>query len=190
MYSASILKSMTVFDAFPFLEGHYLNYAEYFALLITILNLLTSAFFLFLWLFFKYLENYFRRKDLMLKMYIQDDHNPNLNKVEIEDINQVLAINRLKNELNYQTSENNELLNDESNDENMPGIDTSIRVKICFWGGYVSSLISLIFFSFVPICWSAMNLIPIPAAIFLMLPLFYFRLPIGKKLCISLCFFI
>ena len=166
---------MTVFDGFPFLEGHYLNYAEYFALLITILNIVFSVFFLFLWLFFKYLENYFRRKDLMLKMYIHDDLNPNLNKVEIEDINQALAINRLKNELNYQTAENHELLNDETNSESLPGADTSVRVKICFWGGYVSSLISLIFFSFIPICWSAFNLFPIPAAIFLMLPLYYIR---------------
>ena len=171
---------MTVFDGFPFLEGRYLNYAEYFGLCFMILMFLISFGFFLLYLFFKWLERYFRRKDIISSLHSEEVSNPILSKVEAEDINQAITINRMKNELDYQrnTERDINMIIDEEIDTDMFGAGAekvSKKVKVCYWIAYVCSLFSVFFLSMTPVCWSGLGLFPIAGTIFIMLAIFYCR---------------
>ena len=170
---------MSVFDSFPFLEGRFLNYSQYFALIFMLVNIIIAAIFALLWFLTKSLRNYFKRRDLISSMKVAETDNPLLNEASSEVIMKAISTNRLKNELNYNKNEekefnmmiNREMESDLFNNDNK----ASLKVKITAWMAYIFSLLSLIFLSFSPIGWSALNQMSIAASIFIMLILYYIR---------------
>ena len=172
---------MTVFDGFPFLEGKYLNYAQYFALLIMIFLLIISLIFALLWIFMKWLRDFFRRRDIINSMKSGEmDDNPMLNEASSEVLMKAISTNRLKNELDYNKNDEKEMnmmINREIETSDMFCLDNkrSLRVKITSWMAYVFSLLSLIFLSFTPLGWSSLNLMSLAGSIFIMLILYYIR---------------
>ena len=169
---------MTVFDGVPFLEGRYLNYAQYFALLTMIAMFIFSIIFFLLWLFAKWLRDYFKRRDLIASMKVAELNNPLLNDASSEVIMKAISTNRLKNELDYNKNEEKEfnmMINRDMETDLYENSHSTLKVKIMTWIAYVLSLISLIFLSFSPISWSALNQISIALPIFIMLILYYIR---------------
>lgn len=169
---------MAVFDSIPFLEGRYLNYAQYFALLTMIGVLFVSLIFALLWLFFKWLRDFLMRRDIISTMKFSEINNPLLNDASSETIMKSVNANRLKNELDYNKNDEKEfnmMMNQEMEVNLFEDSKNSLRVKIASRVANVFSLISLIFLSFAPIGWSALNQMSIVVSIFIMLILFYTR---------------
>lgn len=169
---------MTVFDGVPFLEGRYLNYSQYFALLSMIGMFILSIICAIIWLFASWLRDYFKRMDLINSMKVAELDNPLLNDAPSEVIMKTINTNRLKNEMEYNRNEEKEMkmmINREMEVDLFSDSKVSLKVKIMSWIAYIFSLLSLIFLSFSPIGWSALNQMSIVASIFIMLILYYIR---------------
>jgi len=132
-------------------------------------------------IFTMWLRDYFKRRDLINSMKNAEfDENPMLNEASSEVLMKAISTNRLKNELDYNKNDEKEMnmmINREIETSDMFCRDgkSSLKVKITSWMAYVFSLLSLIFLSFSPISWSALNLMSIVASIFIMLILYYIR---------------
>lgn len=169
---------MTVFDSVPFLEGRYLNYSQYFALLVMIFWFFLSLCFAILWLISKALRDYFKRLDLINSLKANDLDNPLLNDASSEVIMKTITTNRLKNEMEYNKNDEKEvnmMINREMEVDIYGSSKGTLKVRIMSWMSYIFSLLSLICLSFAPISWSALNQMSIAASIFIMLILYYIR---------------
>lgn len=169
-----------MFEAFPFLEGRYLNYSQYYALISMLILLAFSLLFYFISRIFKYLENlqtrYFILKQAQNPLAaFQEDKNENeerfLNIQDSKSKEEIFLTGRTKNQKNERALEpvEKKLI------FGSPIYRKSLRIKLLYWISYGFSIISLAILSFTPICWSAFDYLPIPAAIFLMLFLYYLR---------------
>lgn len=169
-----------MFEAFPLLEGKSLNYSQYYALIAMLVFFAFSLLFFIISRIFKYLENLQTRYFIMKQAQnpladFPEEKNYNeanfLNIEESKSKDEIFLTGRMKYSKNEKPLERVE----KKLIFGSPIYRKSLRIKVLYWIAYGFSIISLAILSFTPICWSAFDYLPIPAAIFMMLFLYYLR---------------
>ena len=163
-----------MFDSFPFLLGKKLNYHQYLSLISMLIFFAFALGFYILYRIFKQLEEYFTMRKLLSGLNKDDKFEDPSQPILPESI--PTSNDKFKLGGRYNKEGSKDLYPSENQEAfGNATYQKSKLVKTLYWVSYFFSLLSMIFLSFTPLCWSAFGKLPIAAAVFLLLFIYYLR---------------